>query len=411
MIGNKAVEMNRTPHHLPLHARKSLCGRTLVLEHQMAHLAIGVEGAAGEELAPIYDDLLQAARKGCSNKAHGSLGCNTVRLDAFLQTLAKWTEGHRSVQASRNPELLPILDSLSKQLTEIDCAKCGNHVCDGSDADHHTVETAGECIKPFRTMYENVLKRTLALYRSYVPDFDAIPPPVVHFNTESATRPHHFGECAFVGGTTRYDDSTRRSVSIVTLMVAPEDFDLASRQAVGYVLFHECFCHAFQGLRGAGRRESTPPEDPFAEGWMDWIAKTLLGELASECDWPTVFVDTGVLLHRARRNVRAAQSATDKRQRTVIEHGAGAAEKLHRFIRKIRTFDDPPTDSDRDFLRISLALNLEGGIAARRRRFVQFINDSLPDIGHFPDERARGKVASIVHKFLVNKNLNELLNF
>ena len=48
----------------------------------------------------------------------------------------------------------------------------------------------------------------------------------------------------------------------------PKKFDWDTYAAILYVFFHECICHAYQGMKPLRPR---PLGDGFAEDWpMDW---------------------------------------------------------------------------------------------------------------------------------------------
>ena len=60
---------------------------------------------------------------------------------------------------------------------------------------------------------------------------------------------------------------------IVSLQLPVDDLTLGDFQASLYVLFHELIVHAYQRLGTVDR--VTDREDPFAEGWMDFIAQRI----------------------------------------------------------------------------------------------------------------------------------------
>jgi len=83
--------------------------------------------------------------------------------------------------------------------------------------------------------------------------------------------PHGFKVDAMVSGEHTAVDIGSRSRGVVALTFQIDTLDLTTYRAITYVLFHELFCHAWDGT-GALPRKKPLDSDGFADGWMDYVA-------------------------------------------------------------------------------------------------------------------------------------------
>lgn len=396
------------PPQLTLRQRKTLCARTIILDWLKRYEVQFAVDRGGIELDGIVSDLLDLANQPMSpsEAATREFQRDNFRLDQFLSVLSESIRNHASTpNVSRREGLRGLLERANEELAGINCARCSQHICNGTSADNSAVYQPGACIREYREIFESCLAETHRLYRENCPAFAPMQLPEAFLSTQYYQEPHEFSVCKSVGGTTKYQDANRPT-SLVVLRMRVDDLDLKSHDAVAYILFHECICHVFQGLRGrAGPRLETHPDDIFAEGWMDWVAVRVLEEIVLRQAWHNDYLNTGVDFHRARSSFDNV-SPSVKRSRIPVRLGADTAERFYRLLHRLFGGEALAI-----FLRISLSMNLEADINEQRKAFVWQLSSSLTPKRGVEDLQAQGRIGEMVRNYISQNDLRVLLNF
>ena len=124
------------------------------------------------------------------------------------------------------------------------CTACSTKrplVCNGGMEDDEIVNTNGQCIDPFRKMFDVTLAIAQRYYLEYGTGFSDTQLPVIAFTTgftqEKGTRNPY--QVIFVSGETDHDSSVT-TLSQVRLIFCVRKFDWPTYMATFYVLMHEC---------------------------------------------------------------------------------------------------------------------------------------------------------------------------
>lgn len=274
----------------------------------------------------------------------------------------------------------------------VDCERCAEPAppCRDRADDDENVARRGECLRPFRDLFDFAAGVARRAYATRSLAGDRAQGVVLRFGTRPAERPHDAPIAIHVGGTTCYADREGTPVSDVSLCFAVARFDWPSYLASCYVLFHECFVHAFAEIAAPGpaRTASLDETDLFSEGWMDWIAlraMTRVLEAANDAvPYPDKFVRAGEALHLARSDPYQSFSdgaATPASRLAPFRYqGYRAADELERWLRGRGKRVRPPGSSAWDaLLQLSLDLNVTAfpGAARQRTRFAQLTLHAL----------------------------------
>ena len=172
--------------------------------------------------------------------------------------------------------------------------------------------------------------------------------------------------------------------SEIRLKIDVPRFDFESYCVTPYMLFHEMCCHAFQSLRGSPRfaRE----DDPFAEGWMDWVTYRIFCEVAggnglsdmnvAECEvmreHPHSVAERTTVFRTHRYDLdNAAYGNKWVLKRCIANFFMGQKAAMAFLDLLQRTFTQIEAESL--FLRASFDWNLQGS-TSERMRFVDWCN-------------------------------------
>jgi len=362
---------------LTFEERKVLLASFLVLSAEYVHLA-GEAPARARELVACRDLALALAARALDRP-------DGQRLDLFLrdwvQRLATPELGRdvpprvrcrhrrpRSARTAPGVDCSPLGAPLRRAVARLACTACPGaptRLCGPRVFPRTTMR--GACMAELVTLFREALDVTRAVYRwAGVPPHLLTENPVELYVTRTPRRAggglaglELEGWCWFNPG------PTRRGCAVV-LALPVEAMSLRVMQGVPYVLLHELVAHAFQRL-GEGVR-GTSAADPFAEGWMDFVARLVFirshyhpwrwrrSHLAWRSD-----VHPGLELSAARRCVRVDTTASARA-------GYAVAERTWLALVSLRG-----AAGLRDFLRLSCQLNVRALDEEERRQVVEWL--------------------------------------
>jgi hypothetical protein len=361
--------------------RKAILARLIVHEALDPVLSRGGEQAA----YLVAEEAIDAVRTATRLELAAPLA---ERLDDFVQGLVGGTAdkivGNKRLVGDAT--LDPAVTAMRLQAASISCVTCaaGATPCDGGSSSHDDalVESAGLCIEPFRVLFQLAVDIVRTSFEFALGAEILKKWPRTRFGTGyvSGKKAHVFGASAQVtGATLRSNDQTT-----IELIFCPAEFTWSAYLAAGYVLVHEAL-HVMEAIDSS--RTSIPTkneEDPFLEGWMDWIAFqlfsfTTLGRgvakpLARFLRYPSAQRERSRELHESRFN---AETSGKKALSYRLLSGKRAAETLFNFIRQHL----PREQSQKLFLAISFRIDMQELSLARHVKLVARVNDDLPPAG------------------------------
>jgi hypothetical protein len=159
----------------------------------------------------------------------------------------------------------------------------------------------------------------------------------------------------------------------VFVSISPRWLDQETIAALPRSLLHEYIAHVPQGPYSGGRIHPDP-SDPFAEGWMDYIAhcvfRAVLERRGPSLElWDILSPTCTFLYEQAAERFFIARCSLDDGDRTAAgrREGATAARQLHDLLRRL-----PETTGNADELlyRLSFALNASQVDNVSRARFA-----------------------------------------
>lgn len=161
--------------------------------------------------------------------------------------------------------------------------------------------------------------------------------------------------------------------AVVELSVAPQLLGPPSWASIPYVLCHELLCHASQAA------PSSDPTDPFTEGWMDEVARTVHADNAATLfPWdPAAATEEGGRLCDMLRVMGPHLPDLHLRARAARLQGIRAAQLVQEVLSDLAELS-PGMDGRGLFVRLSVELNTvstesEPYLAAHR----QFVSSVL----------------------------------
>ena len=344
--------------HLGWPGAPRLAARLLFMQAISSHYeAITCSGDArvGDELHGLTDSVLAVAKSTISFVDSEA----PARFEVLLGNLG----GVAQAQSMVTDLARKVRDSFVSTASQWRCSNCSpDPVCGGSDAwvDDRALSTNGRCIAELKRLFESAV----ALARQQYPASQ-----YSELVIGSEFRRVSDLSVASVAGTTR-TISSNPPVRRLALVVDPDRFDKGAFLSVFFVFFHESFVHGLAGL-APGDPEALLA-DPFAEGWMDWIAVKLLRDWATSDAkhvWPfslrQAFADSGEAYHFARMNGSSRYLT-----------GALAAQRLLSTMRRMDTSDAHAWNV---FVRYSVRVNASNSSGATRGLLVRAVNASLMD--------------------------------
>lgn len=415
--------------HIPLQRLKLLVARSLVLDR--------MDGWRDEAAAATFATSFENAQNAALEQFR-VVSPDDESLDTFLGDVHGRLVGlDKSLFITPGDKNTP--QAVRAALGVIPTARCtrcvgsagAGRVCNGHHTDDDIVNGGAACLEPFVLGYfRKIVTEVAEHYRRYCTRPDELVFPQVDFCTEETGRPSTFHPVDWVGGSVAFCDTPQKLVSVVTLTLSADSLDLASLRAIPYVLFHECVCHAFSGLRKPTvrplpaapcfdeeqheaepdhARPYTTVSDRFAEGWMDFVAAQLCtrvvdgASLIDEAPWLTAdHKRHGMAMHEARGNSEAPGivSTRAKGARAVRRCGVRAAESFLGWLRL--TYPGPDDRGWEYFMRISLDWNVTCDQVVTRQTFTRYIADCL-------NGRKHNELRSHVERYLAGEPVTCLL--
>jgi hypothetical protein len=348
--------------HIRLPLRKALCCHLLFLENTVDLESELAHRKESRHYTELRSELYRLAAEGSVKPAP------VGRLDAFVHQT--FVELQQRVREPGKAALATAVERFVDEARKLSCDTCAGTalpVCKDTPSDDLTVADAGHCIQPIRRIFAEVLRTTSAYYARYSSLFSKEMANLVEFSTSaSGTKPHSFVLSHGVGGMCRTLADRRSRVELkVWFEDSPESqvlhFDRGDYTLIPAVLFHECVCHAFSGLAApSGKRQDTLPDDPFAEGWMDWIAHEVMAEV-----WEgRGIVETGER-HRSEQlealgALHAARLESGQAGSGTFRYGKRAGERAEKCFWEITGSRQEAREC---LYRLSFDMNLLGGTA------------------------------------------------
>lgn len=418
--------MKSEAEHLSLHHRKLLSAKLVFIETKRV-LEQGVSDSVKRKALASSIDVLF---KGLARQIHKdtvSLDDEGLPLDKFLK------EAFREFQPVIIQELREDQSTQKRTLTVIQekidticCKRCSHvsdYVCKDGKHDNALVHQTGRCISSVKNIFDATCKVARSYYKQYGDKELTRFLPSVDLSTEYvAEKPHEFPVDYHIGGRTLYIDDKNHH-SRITLYLNTKKFDPESFAAIAYVFFHEIISHAFYEVAfKTGKRRYSLPRDCFAEGWMDWVAYKVMGQVFDERRrkyQPYVAAISSLqehwehaqLFHLARINEMAYDSDSELQDNARERHiGKQAASSLFSLLLKSKLL--PRINPLKVFLGLSFDLNMLATITAEQRDlFIRAMN-FLEEHGNFEDDSnpVHYTIAQIVKRYLLDDSKKRLYN-
>ena len=384
--------------HIPLAQRKVICGRLIFFQAAYPDRLNLLSAGAESEFDQVRDNVFRLTEQAASSSP------NSEPLDIFLRGLLGDLDSQMQPQLRGKHGVLfrPLQDDLRGTAERISCLACSAvrpRICDGGNKDDEIVRNGGVCIAPIRSMFDVAAQVTTESYAKHCNLFDPEAAPELSFSTSFCnSKPHTIPGDYFVGGaTTHHDDPLPRSD--VDLCLWPNRFDWNAYTAILYVLFHECICHAYQGMKPLRPK---PFNDGFVEGWMDWIAfECFRRHLQSGPS--SLFVqaslDAGTAFHLLRSDYNHKEKSD---QASICALGRSVARSLGKLLERLPESASNPWSS---LLMMSFDMNMVGGLSDRE--LLALYNRLRPEEQH--DSPNLDEVVQPLRKYLHSKEIGSLL--
>jgi len=422
--------------HISLAKRKALSGTLVFLEAaeplREEFLRVGLEAGFDmfKSLLQTWTDMEYDYSEARPPRLH-----DHVSLSEFLGMVVRnvgdsarpFGEGEHRANFER------LFQVISDRAVQVSCSRCtegrsDGQVCRGVDEiDDEIVATGGLCIEPLKMMYDVALGATRAYYLTYgtlVQSAD-LPEVVFHTGFDDLKNLHRMDIPIYVGGETKAKTADNSTRSDVKLVIAIKDFNWDSYLAALYVLFHECFSHAYHGVYQISDRQDSQPDDAFAEGWMDWVAYNVLesllkptpgrevppaaSHLPARLLFHTEHLEAANRFHKERMNWRKYKG--EFRQRAK---GGQAADKVLYLLEHLRGLQNSPAYNPWEvLLTLSFDLNVVLRQKADGERFVDHVNYHIPARGRdgewTAEVRYQEPFPRIFTKYLKDNDVKDLL--
>ena len=356
-----------------------------------------------------------------------SEAADAAPLDVYFAAVGEQLRKRDKVQASVSAKTM--LAALVERCSPNICEKC----CTGPSMPHKScewteqseatdavaMETRADCLRPVNEIF--ALCRDVAC-REYTSVLGRPPSQTVSFSTgHTPDRDSMLG----LGLHALTDEPTRGLLTDreVHLSFAVSEFDVQDYLGTLYVLFHECFVHAYCGVSvKTGATESKA----FHEGWMDSVGTMVLNaalevSLVASPQHPVAayaseFLTSTKSLREARYNPRGRNSPHDSIQWRV---GARALETFRRLLTLTLQESQPgmaptalATTITTRVIRFSVALNASDVSHERRGEFTSRL------VTHYDrnssDDRAaalamRPQITTYLEAYLASDDLPRLV--
>jgi hypothetical protein len=364
-------QVSPEPDHVPLRYLKGLVPKLLFYESEL-------------ETYPEVREQFIKLLDGFSEFEVEQSQCHD-QLDHSLQRIVRELSG-----PFRGFDLLRVFDNAVQGVNCGICAGGGRVPCCGDvDKDPLTLADPGHCIKALHVLFKVSCDLAHLFYKKHVPDFRDYQ---VYFHTQhSEEEPLHDIPAPYhVDGKTTITDAD--STVVLTLnyrLLSAETF-----RSILYVLFHECFCHAYQGSVTAGYdgvRESCGPNDMFGEGWMDWLAAELLERFLKgvrtlrDQEELLGMVPRPIEMSLATENFHQQRKNIFSRRRSQYAHVHFAGSRLAEYV--LLLLEDAGVEDPEDvFYALSLGLNASPSTRQMRSKLMEKMRQDIEPY-YFPGSK------------------------
>jgi len=334
-------------------------------------------------------------------------------LDAFLRDFVANVREAMQInpQVDDTASIDAPLAALQREAERIRCNDCSylarynGAVCDGGPFDADIVNAGGECQSLVRDSFQVALAVTRAYYGAYSPT--DLGPTRASYLVRHKDDLELGSSSIFVTAHVEPGDP-----KCVTLTVNLEKFTWTSLRAVSYLLMHECLIHLHERERAA---VATRPDanDPFGEGWMDWIALTVLEE-ATRGEGPAARYSDALLMlssePQAARDAHAhrldASRSRDDAFRIKLRRGAEAAEHM---LRLLKTLPSGAESAWETLLRVSFDLNREDIETLDRHAWIDKLYLELSPAAQLSRPALNLRLIPALLEYRKSRNIRELL--
>ena len=388
--------------HISFEQRKGLAVRLIALPLLHQHEARLLQVGAQNGLQWLRGEISYLAGQAIMSPPGEHLDSN---LKDLAKTLLTASASH--LTGTFAPRFSPLLTQLTGHMNALSCCTCSGSpsVCEGGQNDDALVAGGGHCIGLLRQLFDVALQIAQDAFHRYLP---ALSLPAVGFSTAHWNKkPHDIPVELYCGGSTAFANGGN---SVVQLHLTPAALDWDTCLACLYVLVHECFCHAFYGARNPSKREEgTGNDDPFTEGWMDWLAHELLlknvylahGLPASG----TEFASIATIFTEARSQYTLDGSKPQSTYALSRFLGKEAAIKMHGLLKRL---PESRAGALEALFRLSCDVLAEGFPLQKHEAFVYEVNMGLPSPGGQEDPYQFEEIPRSVRMYLINNKLNTL---
>lgn len=386
--------------HIPLAQRKTICGRLLFFEAAYPDRMKFLVAGAGSEFDQVRNNVFSLTEQAASSSGDGEA------LDQFLQHL-NTDLGYqmRPQLTGKHAKLFqPLHLQITQNLSSLSCNRCSPirpSICDGGDKDDEIVRTGGACIAPIQKMFDIASQVARQWYAKSSNLFHLQQSPGLVLSTSfTNAKPNDLPGDYFLGGETKHHDESP-PIAEIELALWPEKFDWNTYAAVLYVFFHECICHAYQGMNAFRPR---PLSDGFAEGWMDWIAfEVFRRHLKASPSTPTLqaYRDAATKLHLLRVDYNHPQKSS---QSALCAFGRSVAQK---FLALLERLPESSADPWPSLLMASFDMNVAGGVSDKE---LVVLDTCLPEKGRLDSPLLEG-LTDAVRNYLHSKDISSFFGF
>jgi hypothetical protein len=385
--------------HIPLAQRKAICGRLLFFQaapNRLAFLGAGAES----EFDQVRDNLFKLTEQGASSSQ------DNEPLDTFLQRLLTDFGYQMQPQLRGKHGILfqPLYALLESSIKAFSCNQCSPlrpHICDGGSKDDAIVSTGGACIAPIRVMFDIAAQATKTWYSQCCNLFNPQQAPALMFSTSFRnSKPHDIPGDYFVGGVTK-PHAHPQLIAEIDLCLWPKKFDWNTYAVLLYVLFHECICHAYQGMRAFRPK---PVTDGFSEGWMDWIAFECFRRHIQQSPPTTTlqaYLDSGTKFHLLRVDYNDKERSD---QASISAFGRSVAQK---FAYMLERLPESASDPWSNLLMTSFDINVAGGLSDKE---LAILDKYLTEKGAL-DAPLLDAATESIRNYLKSKDIYHILKF
>ena len=333
-------------------------------------------------------------------------------LDAFLQDFV--TNVHEAMRINPNIEdpasIAAPLAALQREVERIRCINCSylarynGTVCNGGRFDADIVNAGGECQAIARDSFRAALAVTRAYYKAYS--------PIGLGPTRASYVVRHRDDLELGSGSIFITAHVEPGdPKCVTLTVNLQKLTWTSLRAVSYLLLHECLIHLHERERAA---VSVRPDanDPFAEGWMDWIALSVLEE-ALRGEGPAAQLSEELLMlssePQAARDAHShrldASRSRDDAFRIKLRRGAEVAEHTLRLLKRLPASAESAWET---LLQLSLDLNREDIAPLDRHAWIDKLYLELSPAANLRRPALHERLIPAFLEYRKSHNINEL---